>query len=194
MILVKIENAVEGRHEMGQDSREQQERRDFLISYNDHDITWAEWIGVQVEQAGYSVFLLAWDGRPGNNLILSLDSALRSCQRCLLVLSPAYLQEGLTQAQWAAVFRQDPVNEHRTLLPMKVEDCQPAGFLATHNPIDLYGLEETEATERLLAFLAADRLQPSQSIAGEAPRKLFYPGSPVTWNLPYRRNTYFTGQ
>ena len=180
---------------MSQDNQiGRQERRDFLISYDDHDITWAEWIGMQVEQAGYSVFLLAWDGRPGNNLILSLDQALRTCQRCLVVLSPAYLQEGLAQAQWAAVFRQDPANEHRTLLPVKVEDCQPTGFLATHNPIEVYGLEEREANERLLAFLTAERLQPGQPIAGEKPRKTFYPGSPVTWNLPYHRNPYFTGQ
>jgi tetratricopeptide (TPR) repeat protein len=176
------------------DQAEQQERRDFLISYHNLDSTWAEWIGMQVEQAGYSVFLLSWDGHPGNDLILLLDRALRTCQRCLLVLSPAYLQEGLTQAQWAAIFQQDPVNEHRTLLPVKVEDCHPTGFLATHNPIDVSGLEETEANERLLAFLAAERLPPGQSIAREASRKTFYPGSPVTWNLPYHRNPYFTGQ
>ena len=54
------------------------ERKDFLISYTDHDIAWAEWIGAQVEQAGYSTFLHAWDVRPGNNLILSLDRALRT--------------------------------------------------------------------------------------------------------------------
>src|SRR5450759_4454662 len=135
------------------EQHDQQEQRDFLISYNTYDIAWAEWIGTQVEQVGYSVFLLAWDVQPGNNLILRLDQALRTCQRCLVVLSPAYLQEKLTQAQWAAVFQQDPVNEHRTLLPVKVEGCHPTGFLATHNPIDLYGLEETEANERLLAFL-----------------------------------------
>jgi hypothetical protein len=177
---------------MGQD--DQPELRDFLISYSDYDIAWAEWIGTQVEQAGYSTFLLAWDGRPGNNIILSLDQALRTCRRCLLVLSPAYLQEGLTQAQWAAVFRQDPANEHRRLLPVKVENCQPTGLLATHNPIDLYQLDETEANERLLAFLAAERFQPGQPIAGKVSPKRFYPGLPVTWNLPHHRNPYFTGQ
>src|SRR5581483_11811336 len=124
-ILIKRENTPGEKYEMSQDSGKQQEQRDFLISYNDYDIAWAEWIGTQVEQAGYSTFLLAWDGRPGNNLILALDSALRTSRRCLLVLSPTYLQGDLTQAQWAAIFRQDPANEHRTLLPVKVEDCQP---------------------------------------------------------------------
>jgi hypothetical protein len=100
----------------------------------------------------------------------------------------------LTQAQWAAVFKQDPTNEHRTLLPVKVEDCRPTGFLATHNPIDLFGLEETEASKRLLAFLAAEQLQPGQRLAQDHLRQVSYPGSPVTWNLPYRRNPHFTGQ
>src|SRR5262249_52338167 len=74
------------------------------------------------------------------------------------------------------------------------EACQPTGFLATHNPIDLYDLEEDEARERLLAFLTAERLSPGQQLVQGQPRQATYPGAPVTWNLPYRRNPCFTGQ
>ncbi len=37
------------------DAEENQERRDFFISYTGSDRQWAEWIALQLEQAGYTV-------------------------------------------------------------------------------------------------------------------------------------------
>jgi hypothetical protein len=37
------------------------ERRDFFISYTSSDRPWAEWIAMQLEQAGYTLFIQAWD-------------------------------------------------------------------------------------------------------------------------------------
>lgn len=41
--------------------------KDFFISYNSADRTWAEWIAWQLEEAGYTTVLQAWDFRPGSN-------------------------------------------------------------------------------------------------------------------------------
>lgn len=38
--------------------------RDFFISYNRADGLWAEWIAWQLEEAGYTAVLQAWDFRP----------------------------------------------------------------------------------------------------------------------------------
>jgi hypothetical protein len=38
--------------------------RDFFISYTALNRPWAEWIAVQLEQAGYSTVLQAWDFQP----------------------------------------------------------------------------------------------------------------------------------
>ncbi len=41
--------------------------RDFFISYNQADRRWAEWIGWQLEEQGWTVFLQLWDFRPGHS-------------------------------------------------------------------------------------------------------------------------------
>jgi hypothetical protein len=41
--------------------------RDFFISYTGVNRPWAEWIAVQLETAGYSTVLQAWDFRPGSD-------------------------------------------------------------------------------------------------------------------------------
>src|SRR5829696_4725671 len=43
---------------------------DFFISYTGADQAWAEWIAEQLEAAGYTTLLQAWDFRPGENFVL----------------------------------------------------------------------------------------------------------------------------
>jgi hypothetical protein len=43
--------------------------RDFFISYTAVNRSWAEWIAVQLEAAGYSTLLQAWDFRPGADFV-----------------------------------------------------------------------------------------------------------------------------
>src|SRR4051812_18816023 len=42
---------------------------DFFVSYNGADRAWAEWVGWQLERAGYRVFLQAWDIAPGHDFV-----------------------------------------------------------------------------------------------------------------------------
>jgi TIR domain len=42
--------------------------RGFFISYTQVNRPWAEWIAVQLEAAGYSTVLQAWDFRPRQRL------------------------------------------------------------------------------------------------------------------------------
>ena len=63
---------------------------DFFISYTKADLPWAEWIAWQLEAAGYTTLLQAWDFRPGSNFVLELalsqeiPSARRvCCCRCV---------------------------------------------------------------------------------------------------------------
>jgi hypothetical protein len=52
------------------------EGRDFFVSYTGADRAWAEWIGWQLNTAGYSVVLQAWDFRPGTNFVENMNRAL----------------------------------------------------------------------------------------------------------------------
>jgi hypothetical protein len=50
--------------------------KDFFISYNSADRQWAEWIAWQLEEAGYTTVLQAWDFRPDSNFVLEISEPL----------------------------------------------------------------------------------------------------------------------
>jgi hypothetical protein len=85
--------------------------RDFFISYNEADRQWAEWIGWQLEEKGYSVFLQDWDFRPGSNFVLEMQKAAQEAERTIAVLSPDYLTALYTQPEWASAFAADPTGK-----------------------------------------------------------------------------------
>jgi len=150
--------------------------RDYFISYNKTDGSFAEWIAWVLEDAGYSVILQAWDFRPGTNFVLEMHAASQSASRTIAVLSPDFLASQYTQAEWAAAFAKDPTSTRGSLLPVKVRECEPVGLLGTIVHIDLVGLPEDIARSRLLAGLAATRSKP-----GVSPR---YPSSGVSAVFP----------
>jgi hypothetical protein len=55
--------------------------RDFFISYTAVNRPWAEWIAVQLEQAGYSTVLQAWDFRPGSDFLHKMQQATTAGRR-----------------------------------------------------------------------------------------------------------------
>lgn len=135
--------------------------KDFFISYNSADEAWAEWIAWILEDAGYSVVIRAWDFRPGDNFILQMDRASQECRRTLLTLSPDYLRAGYPKAEWAAAFCEDPTGEKHRLLPVRVSECDVRGMLGAVGYVDLVGLTEEMATDKLLkAATDAARLKP----------------------------------
>jgi hypothetical protein len=129
---------------------------DFFISYTKADRSWAEWIAWQLQDAGYTVILQAWDFRPGQNFVLEMDKASKNSRRTLAVLSPDYLQATFTQPEWAAAFRQDPQGVKGTLLPVHVRECrrQLKGLLGPIAYIDLVGLDEATARQKLIEGVA----------------------------------------
>ena len=56
-------------------------RKDFFISYNRTDRAWAEWIAWQLEEAGYTVIVQAWDFRPSTNFKAEMHRALQAATR-----------------------------------------------------------------------------------------------------------------
>src|SRR5262245_15915328 len=118
---------------------------DFFISYTHVDRFWAEWIAWQLEAAGYTTVIQAWDFRPGANFVWAMQRAAAESERTIAVLSPAYLQSGFTAAEWAAAFARDPTGTRGLLLPVRIHDCEPQGILPQIVYIDLVGLEEEAA-------------------------------------------------
>ncbi|MEA2573278.1 MAG: hypothetical protein QOH93_576, partial [Chloroflexia bacterium] len=134
--------------------------KDFFISYNKADKDWAEWIAWELEEAGYSIVLQAWDFRPGSNFVLDMQQAAIEATRTIAVMSPDYLAALFTQPEWAAAFAQDPTGSKRTLVPVVVRECDPKGLLNQIVHIKLVGLDEAAARQTLLAGLKAGRAKP----------------------------------
>jgi TIR domain len=135
---------------------------DYFISYTSANERWAEWIGWILEDEGFSVKLQAWDFAAGSNFVLEMQRVAEQASRTIAVLSPAYLKSTFAAPEWAAAFAKDPEGFKRSLVPVRVEACEPGGLLKTIVHIDLLGLEEDEARERLLDRLSGGRAKPSK--------------------------------
>src|SRR5262249_11676260 len=56
---------------------------DFFLSYTSVDRSWAEWIAWQLEAAGYTTVIQAWDFRPGANFALAMQHAAAESERTI---------------------------------------------------------------------------------------------------------------
>jgi len=174
--------------------------KDFFISYTSADQHWAEWIGWQLEEAGYTTILQAWDFHAGGNFVLDMDTATKQAKRTIAVLSPDYLDSRFTPSEWATTFRRDPKGELGLLVPVRVRPCTVEGLLGPIVYIDLVGQKEQVAQATLLAAVKRQRHKPSKapafpSIAHMLSERPSFPGVfPRIWNIPYPRNAYFSGR
>ncbi|MBF7081707.1 toll/interleukin-1 receptor domain-containing protein [Desulfallas sp. Bu1-1] len=136
--------------------------KDFFISYNKADRSWAEWIAWQLEEEGYSTIIQAWDFKAGSNFVLEMDKALKEARRVIAVLSPDYLNALYTYPEWATAFAQDPTGTGRNLIPVRVKDCKLSGLLSQVVYIDLVNCSEAEAKDKLLSEIKIGRQKPTK--------------------------------
>jgi hypothetical protein len=91
-----------------------------------------------------------------------MQRAAEEASRTVAVLSPAYLKSTFAAPEWAAAFAKDPEGFQRALVPVRVEECEAGGLLKAIVHINLVGLEEDEACQRLLDRLSGRRGKPSK--------------------------------
>src|SRR5262245_3258002 len=164
---------------------------DFFISYTQVDRSWAEWIAWQLEAAGYTTVIQAWDFRPGANFAVAMQHAAAESERTIAVLSPDYLQSVFTTAEWGAAFARDPTGTQHLLLPVRIRACEPRGLLPQIVYIDLVGLDAEAARDTLVAGVPRQRAKPTRApeFPGHSPRSVTepppFPGS-RPHNIPFR--------
>lgn len=101
---------------------------DFFISYAKSDEGWAVWIAWQLKEAGYSVLIQAWLV-PGEHWHTLMEQGIREAKHVITVLSTAYSKSDYCRHEYQAAFRGDVKGASRLLIPIRVEACQPPGFL-----------------------------------------------------------------
>jgi tetratricopeptide (TPR) repeat protein len=169
----------------------------FFISYTGADVAWAEWVAQTLEDAGYQTVLQAWDFRPGDNFIQRMDQALAEADRVVAVLSPAYFVSEYSRDEWTAALIRAHGEDDR-LLPVRIEAVELPPLLANRVYLDLVGLEEQAAAERLLAGVQPGRAKPEgrrRFPGGQArPGGVSFPGRrPAIFGVPARK-PHFLGR
>jgi tetratricopeptide (TPR) repeat protein len=179
--------------------------RDFFVSYAGVNESWARWICVQLERAGYSTVSQVLDFRPGRDFVHAMQVAVTSATRTVAVLSPAYFESRFGEAEWQVAFRADPSGERGLLVPVRVQPCTPPGLLAARVYVDLVDLGEPAARERLLAAVGPPPRRPTTApfpgapptgvsgAAGAGGVSRFPGAGPAVSNLP-GRNRNFSGR
>jgi tetratricopeptide (TPR) repeat protein len=171
---------------------------DFFISYTSADRAWAEWIAWELEAAGYTTLIQAWDFRPGMNFVTEMQKGAAESSRILIVLSEQFLKSGFTQAEWTAAFAKDPTGEIGLLIPVRVAECEPPGLLRARIHIDLVGLADAVARQVLLDGVKQGRTKPTKAPAfpGSARQRPLFPPAALRTihNLPFPPNPVFTGR
>ena len=164
---------------------------DFLIDHADTDSPWAEWIGSELVDAGYRVWVPAWNVRPGQNRLTEQNLALARCSHVLGVLSSAY--RVAQDAVRTAAQQQSADGKERAFIPVRVDDADVDPLLGPVAMIDLAGLDETSARRRLLAGAAVEAPRPARAAfpAGSPARGTvrFPAEQPSVWQLGGRRPT-----
>src|SRR5262245_51816689 len=124
---------------------------DVFVSYTQTDRAWAEWIAWELEGAGLTTRLQAWDFAAGQDWAHEMQRAATTARQTVAVVSADYLESSYGEAEWRVAYALDPSGEEQRLVPVRVDDCEPTGLLRTRIFVDLAGLDADTARERLLA-------------------------------------------
>ncbi|MGH3692626.1 MAG: TIR domain-containing protein [Pseudonocardiaceae bacterium] len=150
---------------------------DVFVSHAGRDRAWAEWVAWQLERVGLSVELDYWDWRAGENFVVRMSEASRSCKTMVALFSAAYFE------------------------PVRIEDVTVPEILGPIVAPALFGLSAGDAVAELRRAVQGpvrpDREPPYPGIAagdtgghaGDGGPRL-----PGVWGGVPSRNVAFTGR
>jgi WD40 repeat protein len=168
---------------------------DFFISYTPADERWAAWIAWELEAAGYTTMVQAWDFVPGTNFVDFMDRGLRSAKVTIAVLSKNYLRSRHGRQEWQAAWARTPDPVDSRLLTVRVEPCELEGLLALVTWVDLVGVVDPGQARQLLLSRIRESLRgrakpslppryPTDGDGGAAPAEVDLAAGPARRRRP----------
>src|SRR5690242_2338528 len=91
----------------------------FFVSYSPLDELWATWIAWQLETAGFTTMLQAWDMVAGSNFIDFMDRGVSDSVAVIAVLSRHYMRSRYGRLEWQAALRSEPDHPERRLITVR---------------------------------------------------------------------------
>lgn len=118
-------------------------KRQFFISRAGADADWAKWIAQVLRAAGYSTLIQDDDFVAGRSFVDYMDAGL-DCEHTIAVMSPDYFESPFTTIEWQSAMAR------RSLVPLRLRDCNIPPVLSTIVYIDFVGKNEAETQQTLL--------------------------------------------
>jgi len=112
--------------------------------------------GVSPSRCKHGTFL------PAATSFVEMQLAATEASRTIAILSQEYLKSKYAMAEWAAALANDPKGSKRSLVLVRVGECEAPGLLKALVYIDLVGLDKDEARERLLEGISGKRVKPAE--------------------------------
>lgn len=128
---------------------------DFFISYNVADKLWADGLCDWLDQALFTSVSQSQDFVAGSNFVSEMNAALQRARRVLAIASPDYFAARFPEAEWTAAFARDPTGAQRTLILVRVRQCEIPPLLRPLVYIDLCGLSAMQARDRFATEIKA---------------------------------------
>lgn len=165
---------------------------ELLVVYLSDDRCWADWVEQVLEQARFRVVTHCVDASDPDKLQQKVnDVALAT-----LILSPAFLQSSQATSTIDVLTTAHTMGLHRHLTTIRVAEARlPVSHVLPH-PLDLGGMEESQAFVRLLDALDQPIPDLDELGARSWPEARFPGGrkpDPEIWNVG-PRNATFTGR
>jgi hypothetical protein len=135
----------------------------FFISRAGEDREWGLWIAEVLRDAGYPYFLQDHHMGLGDNIFERTREELEKSRHIIAVFSPDYLRKEHTRREMNAGCSRDASGTQRTLLIVRVRECEIPIDLAALVNLDLRERDE-QAKRMLLAKITGER--PSVKAAG----------------------------
>lgn len=167
-------------------------KKEVFISYSHIDTQWATWIAGVLEHNGFTVFVGAWDLRPGDDFVTKTKEFICNADVFMPILSDEYMKSIYCKAELSMALEEN-ISKIK-IIPIRVSEVATTSLLSNIIYVDLYCcFDRLEAENRLISALD------EQEIARTLPdypganhlKDTEYPGDFPINNLPTNKKLFW---